>query len=164
MACAAGLLMFRRGQHGIEVLLVHPGGPLWENRDLGAWTMPKGMFDPAEETPLEAAKREFTEETGFSANAAFLDLGSIVQPSGKTVHAFAVEGDADAAAARSNTFEMEWPPRSGSRQEFPEVDRAQWFALDEARRKLLKGQVGFVGRLAAKLGDRAEDGGQGTSA
>jgi predicted NUDIX family NTP pyrophosphohydrolase len=142
---SAGLLMFRR-RDGIEVLLVHPGGPFWRKKDLGAWSIPKGEFEEDEEA-LAAAKREFEEETGIAPVGEFVALGEIRQPSGKLVTAWAFEGDCALEKIRSNVFEMEWPPKSGKMREFPEVDRAGWFSLDEARKKILKGQAGFLGKL-----------------
>jgi predicted NUDIX family NTP pyrophosphohydrolase len=147
---SAGLLLFRRTSE-IEVFLVHPGGPFWAKKDDGAWSLPKGEY-AEEEDALLAAKREFQEETGFRVDGDFLPLGELKQKGGKMVTAWAVEGDVDAASVMSDTFSMEWPPRSGRIQEFPEVDRAGWFSVAMARGKLLKGQVGFVDRLALKLG------------
>ena len=147
---SAGLLMFRRCGDAPEVLLVHPGGPFWTKRDLGAWSIPKGEFAP-DEDPLAAARREFEEETGIRPEGEFIPLGSRRQPSGKVVHAWAFESDCDPTAIVSNTFVMEWPPGSGRRQAFPEVDRAGWFPLEAAKRKLVSGQVGFVDGLADLL-------------
>jgi predicted NUDIX family NTP pyrophosphohydrolase len=143
---SAGLLMFRRSPDGAQVLLVHPGGPFWVSKDLGAWTVPKGEYDDSEDA-LEAAKREFAEETGFPVSGPFLPLGSLKQPSGKTVSVWAFESDCDPAALVSNEFEMEWPPKSGRKASFVEIDRAAWFSLGEARQKLTKGQVGFLEAL-----------------
>jgi predicted NUDIX family NTP pyrophosphohydrolase len=147
---SAGLLMYRRRQGGVEVFLVHPGGPFWARKDLGSWSIPKGLFDPGQD-PLEAARREFEEETGFAAHGEFIPLTPIKQPGGKIVHAWAVEGDCDAASIKSNSFSIEWPPRSGKRQNFPEVDRAEWFSVDQARNKILKGQKGFLDELLVIL-------------
>ncbi len=147
---SAGLLLYRRRAQP-EVFLVHPGGPYWARKDLGAWSLPKGEFDSGED-PLEAAKREFREETGFTADGEFRALTPLEQRSGKLVHAWAVEGDCDPAHVRSNTFTMEWPPRSGRMQEFPEVDRAAWFSLADARRHIIAGQAGFIDELAELLG------------
>ncbi|MGB3698046.1 MAG: NUDIX domain-containing protein [Gordonia sp. (in: high G+C Gram-positive bacteria)] len=145
---SAGLLLYRRGAAGLEVLLVHPGGPFFARKDDGAWSIPKGLLD-ADEEPLVAARREFAEETGHRApDGAAIDLGDVRLRSGKRVLGFAVEGDLDAATIVSNTFEMVWPPRSGQTREFPEVDRAQWFSLNEARVKLNPAQAAFVDRLA----------------
>jgi predicted NUDIX family NTP pyrophosphohydrolase len=144
---SAGLLMFRRlPEEQLQVLLVHPGGPFWVKKDLGAWTVPKGEYDDSENA-LEAAKREFAEETGFPVSGPFLPLGSLKQPSGKTVSVWAFESDCDPAALVSNEFEMEWPPKSGRKASFVEVDRAAWFGLGEAREKLAKGQVDFLDAL-----------------
>jgi predicted NUDIX family NTP pyrophosphohydrolase len=149
---SAGLLVYRRSDDGIEVLLVHPGGPFWARKDDGAWSIPKGEHEPTED-PLAVALREFEEELGAPPPdpADARSLGELRQPSGKVVAAWAVEGDLDVRDVKSNTFEMEWPPRSGRTQDFPEVDRAGWFEPDEARRKLLRGQVGFLDRLAEQL-------------
>lgn len=130
----------------LEVLLGHPGGPFWQNKDDGAWSIPKGLID-ADEVPLSAARREFAEETGYLPDGDFLPLGEARQPGGKLVHAWAIEGDWDPALIQSNTFDIEWPPRSGRRRTFPEIDRAAWFGIAAARRKILKGQVVFVDRL-----------------
>lgn len=143
--------MYRRRREGIELLLTHPGGPFWRNRDDGAWTFPKGEYTVAE-AALDAAKREFTEETGFTVNGSPIDLGEVRQKGGKVVRVFAFEGDCDPAAIRSNTFRAEWPPRSQRYAEFPEVDRAGWFSTDEARRKLNAAQVEFVDRLLTLVG------------
>ena len=147
---SAGLLMFRRPAAGVEVLLAHPGGPFWASRDSAAWTIPKGAVDEGEE-PLAAAQREFTEETGFALQPPFHLLGELRQKSGKRITAWAFEGDADPAALQSNLFEMEWPPRSGHLQSFPEIDRVGWFTLPAARRKLLPGQAPFVDALERVL-------------
>jgi len=138
--------MFRRRAGGTEVLLAHPGGPFWSRRDEAAWTLPKGEIAPQEE-PLAAALREFAEETGFASAPPFIPLGELRQKSGKRISAWAFEGDADPARLQSNAFEMEWPPRSGRLQSFPEVDRVRWFGLAEARRKLIAGQVPFIDTL-----------------
>ena len=143
---SAGLLLFRRGAEGVEVLLVHPGGPFWAKKDDGAWSIPKGEFDDAED-PLTAARREFEEETGARPGGDFLLLTPLKQSGGKTVFAWALQSDFDPGALRSNSFTMEWPPRSGKHREFPEVDRAAWFPVPEARRKILKGQAGFLDQL-----------------
>ncbi|HET7097847.1 MAG TPA: NUDIX domain-containing protein [Casimicrobiaceae bacterium] len=149
---SAGILLYRRSPTGIEVFLAHPGGPFWAKRDLGAWTVPKGEAD-ADEDLLEAAKREFREETGARVDGAFVALSPARQPSGKVIHAWAVEGDIDAAAITSNTFAIEWPPRSGMSREFPEIDRAGWFTLAEAREKLLPGQVPLLDELTRIVPD-----------
>jgi len=148
---SAGILMYRRAGDGVEVLLVHPGGPMWRNKDVGAWSIPKGLYD--DEEPLVAARREFCEETGAPPpEGAFIDLGVHRQPSGKRIAAFAVEGDFDVARFASNTFPLEWPPRSGRIVDFPEADRAGWFAPDEALRKIAKGQAPILRALFARLG------------
>jgi predicted NUDIX family NTP pyrophosphohydrolase len=144
---SAGVLLFRRAGGEIEVLLAHPGGPYWRNKDDGAWSIPKGEYADNED-PLAAAKREFAEEIGLTPSGDFIPLGEIRQPGGKVVTAWAAEGDLDTTRVRSNTFSMPWPPRSGKLQEFPEVDRAEWFLLAAARRKILKGQAEFLDRLA----------------
>lgn len=142
---SAAILLFRR-THRIEVFLVHPGGPFWARKDAGAWSLPKGEYTDAEQ-PLEAARREFQEETGFPVEGEFVPLGEVRQAGGKIVTAWAVEGDIDASAIQSNTFEMEWPPKSGKLRSFPEVDRAGWFSLDAAREKLNLAQAAFLDRL-----------------
>jgi predicted NUDIX family NTP pyrophosphohydrolase len=144
---SAGILCHRRRSGKLEVLLVHPGGPYWKNKDEGAWSIPKGEFGDSDD-PLEAAKREVTEEIGASLAGPFEALGSVRQPGGKVVHAWAVETDLDTAQVTSNTFVMEWPPKSGKTQAFPEVDRAEWFPMAEAERKILKGQLPLLQRLA----------------
>lgn len=143
---SAGLLMYRVRKQRLEVFLVHPGGPFWAKKDLGAWSIPKGEFSEGED-PLETAKREFQEETGYAVFGYFTPLEPRKQPSGKIVHAWAVRGDCDPSKITSNTFEIEWPPHSGKRQKFPEIDRADWFPLDVAIWKILKGQVGFLEEL-----------------
>jgi predicted NUDIX family NTP pyrophosphohydrolase len=149
---SAGLLLYRRNAHsGAEVFLVHPGGPYWRNKDEGAWTIPKGEFH--DEDPLAAARREFEEETGSAPpDGHHIPLTPIKQKNGKIVHAWAVEGDFDPASLNSNEFETEWPPKSGRMQKFPEVDRAEWFAPDVARQKMLSGQGALVDELVSKLG------------
>ena len=148
---SAGLLLYRRRQGVPEVFLVHPGGPFWAKQDAGAWSIPKGEAAPGEDL-LSAARREFQEETGLGVGGEFRALAPVRQPSGKTVHAWALEADCDAGAIRSNSFEMEWPPRSGQRREFPEVDRAAWFDLPTARSKVTKGQLGLLDQLERLLG------------
>lgn len=145
---SAGILLHRRGPAGVEVLLVHPGGPFWAKKDAGAWSIPKGEFG-ADEAPADAARREFVEELGVDPGPALIPLGVVTQSRAKVVHPFAVEGDLDPAAITSNTFELEWPPRSGRMQAFPEVDRAAWFTLDEARAKIVGGQRPILDALAA---------------
>jgi predicted NUDIX family NTP pyrophosphohydrolase len=148
---SSGIVLYRRGSGGwAEVLLVHPGGPFWAKKDLGAWSIPKGEVAPGEDT-LAAARRELAEETGVEVAPPLLSLGSVVQRGGKTVLAWAAAGDADPAAIASNTFTMEWPPRSGRMQSFPEVDRAAWFSLAEAKQKILEGQRPLLDRLATLL-------------
>ena len=147
---SAGLLMFRRDGDAVQVLLVHPGGPFWRKKDLGAWSLPKGEYAEPENA-FDAALREFEEETGMKAAGTFLPLGQVRQPGGKLVTAWAFEGDCDPSAVRSNSFSMEWPPKSGRLEQFPEIDRADWFTLAEAREKILKGQAGFLERLASQL-------------
>ncbi len=163
---SAGILLFRRGSTGSdgpgssdpEILLGHPGGPFFARRDVGSWSIPKGEPDSPGDDLLGVARREFAEETGHPAPVAQpngeppIPLGTIVQKGGKIVHAWAIEGDLDPAAAASNEFEMEWPPRSGTRQSFPELDRVAWFAPDEARRHLKPTQIPFVDRLVEILG------------
>ena len=147
---SAGLLLYRRGP-APQVFLAHPGGPLWAKKDLGAWTIPKGLALTGEDL-FAAARREFAEETGCSVNGDFVALTPLKQRSGKVVHAWAIEGDCDPANLNSNTFSMEWPPRSGRMLEFPEIDRVAWFDLSEARRRILRGQMGFIEQLATLLG------------
>jgi predicted NUDIX family NTP pyrophosphohydrolase len=149
-ARSAGIMLFRRQAQAIEILLVHPGGPFWRNKDAGAWSIPKGLYDPGED-PLAAAKREFLEETGATVDGAFIELGAFKQPGGKIVTAFALEHDFDVATFKCNMFTMEWPPKSGRMQEFPEADRAGWFAPEVALHKATKGQVPIVKALLAKL-------------
>ena len=145
---AAGILLFRRTSAGLQVLLAHPGGPLWARKDYGAWTIPKGQFTEGE-APLDAARREFEEEMGSAPNGNFQPLGTLKQPSGKVIHAWAAESDFDTASVKSNLFSMQWPPKSGKMAECPEVDRAAWFSIEEARHKILKGQAPFLDRLLA---------------
>jgi predicted NUDIX family NTP pyrophosphohydrolase len=150
---SAGLLMYRRRAGGLEVFLVHPGGPFWARKDQGAWSIPKGEYQPNED-PLAAARREFAEETGIVPEGEFIALTPLRQSGGKIVHAFAFEGDCDPQAIRSNSFVIEWPPRSGRQQEFPEVDRAGWFSLEAAKHKLLSGQVVLLEELARVVAQR----------
>jgi predicted NUDIX family NTP pyrophosphohydrolase len=145
---SAGILMYRRGAQGLEVLLVHPGGPFWAKKDLGAWSIPKGEYSDQDD-PHATAIREFTEETGMRPPGELRPLGEITQPGRKIVTAFAVEGDFDTATLKSNTFELEWPPKSGRKATFPEVDRAEWFSLEMACEKILAGQREFITRLLA---------------
>ena len=147
---SAGILIYRIRSAALEVLLVHPGGPFWAKKDLGAWSIPKGEFEDGDD-PLETAKREFLEETGSPVSGPFAPLSPRKQKSGKLVHAWAVEGDLEASTIVSNTFSMEWPPRSGKQQEFPEVDRGEWFTMPAAREKLQEGQIGFLDDLELLL-------------
>ncbi|MBX6359444.1 NUDIX domain-containing protein [Pseudacidobacterium ailaaui] len=147
---SAGVLMYRTHGGHIEVLLAHPGGPFWSRKDAGAWSIPKGECMPGE-PPLAAARREFEEETGIVVQGNFLPLGEEKMASGKTISVWAVEGDCDPSGLRSNTFQIEWPPRSGKMAEFPEVDRWEWFPIEEARKRILKGQVVFLDRLASSI-------------
>ena len=146
----AGLLLYRIRDSAVEVFLVHPGGPFWAKKDEGAWSIPKGEFAD-DEQPLSAATREFQEETGFSMEGNFMALAPLKQRSGKLVYAWALEGDCDAGAIKSNLFSMEWPPRSGKRQEYPEVDRASWFTLESAKRRIVPGQIAFLEELQQML-------------
>jgi predicted NUDIX family NTP pyrophosphohydrolase len=149
---SAGILLHREGPAGREVLLVHPGGPFWARRDDGAWSIPKGEYDEGEEA-MACALREFEEELGSALQHAgeLVELGEVRQRNRKVVTAWAAEGDLDPGAVRSNTFNMEWPPRSGRRQEFPEIDRAEWFTLARAREKLVDAQAAFIDRLEERL-------------
>ncbi len=147
---SGGILPFRFGENGLEVMLVHPGGPFWAGKDEGAWSISKGLFEE-QESPLDAAKREFKEETGFEIEGDFIKLGEIRQPSRKIVHAWAIEKNLDEKKAVSNKFSLEWPKRSGVLREFPEIDKAEWFDIETARRKILKGQLGFIDRLIVAL-------------
>lgn len=144
---SAGILLFRTISKDTEVLLVHPGGPFFIKKDLGSWSIPKGEFDSGEE-PLHAAIREMNEETGIELSGDFIELPQIRQKSGKLVFAWALEKDVDTAGILSNTFEIEWPPRSGRKQSFPEIDKAAWFTIDEARQKILAAQMGFLESLS----------------
>jgi predicted NUDIX family NTP pyrophosphohydrolase len=147
---SAGILVYRLSANGPEVFLVHPGGPFWAKRDLGSWSVPKGEVE-GDEDLLEAAKREFHEETGARIEGEFIELAALRQPSGKVVRVWAVEGEIDASSITSNTFSIEWPPRSGETREFPEIDRAEWFTLPEARDKLLVGQRPLLDQLEHKV-------------
>jgi predicted NUDIX family NTP pyrophosphohydrolase len=149
---SAGLLVYREQDNRLpEVFLVHPGGPFWARKDDGAWSIPKGELGD-EEQPLQAARREFEEETGVAMTGTFEPLEPVKQPGGKVVHAFLVRGDLDATGIKSNQFQMEWPPRSGIQRPFPEVDRAAWFSIDVARRKMTKGQASLLEQLERRLG------------
>lgn len=147
---SAGILLYRRRQEGLQVFLVHPGGPFWAKKDEGAWSIPKGMYQETEDA-LAAAKREFHEETGSEVNGPFRALSPLKQPSGKVLSVWAAEGDLDETRLNSNSFFLEWPPRSGRMQEFPEVDRGAWFDLLAARTKLQQGQRGFLDQLEQLL-------------
>ena len=156
---SAGVLLFRRRPAGVEVMLVHPGGPFWARKDAGAWSMPKGLVNEGEDW-LAAAKREFLEETGMALEGDFFDLGQHKQPGGKTIAAFAREGDFDPASLVSNAFSIEWPPHSGRMAEFPEVDRAGWYSIEEAIVKATAGQRPIIAALAEKLDAAAPEAGE----
>ena len=147
---SAGVLLYRRKDNELQVFLVHPGGPFFAKKDEGAWSVPKGELDEGEDA-LAAARREFGEETGCKAEGDFIPLSPIIQKNGKTVLAWAVEGDCDAASIKSNTFALEWPPKSGKVRDFPEVDRAGWFTVDEAKKKINPAQAALVDELLHKL-------------
>lgn len=151
---SAGLLLWRRRPGSLQVFLVHPGGPFWHKKDVGAWSIPKGEY-PSDEEPLTAAIRETAEETGFLIDGKFVALNPLRQPSGKIVHAFAIEADVEPTAIISNTFSVEWPPRSGRMEEFPEVDRAGWFPLAVARKKIHYGQISFLDQLEHLVGEES---------
>jgi predicted NUDIX family NTP pyrophosphohydrolase len=146
---SSGILLYRQENDQLEVLLVHPGGPFWKKKDLGAWSIPKGEFE--DEDPLSAAKREFEEEIGTPIDGVMIALGPQEQKAGKVVHAWAVEGDLNPEEIRSNTFEMEWPPKSGRKQVFPEIDRAEWFPVQKALQKINQAQAAFIQELIEKL-------------
>jgi predicted NUDIX family NTP pyrophosphohydrolase len=148
---SAGILLYRLVNDQPEVLLAHPGGPLWKNKDTGAWTIPKGEFTEEEE-PLDAANREFTEETGIALYGEFIELTPVKQKSGKQVFAWALEFDIEASAVQSNVFEIEWPPKSGKLKRFPEIDCAAWFGLSDAKQKINPAQVALIDELTIKLG------------
>jgi predicted NUDIX family NTP pyrophosphohydrolase len=148
---SAGILLYRIIKGNMELFLVHPGGPLWNKKDLGAWSIPKGEFE--NEEPLSAAKREFFEETGFAIDGQFTPLTPIKQKSGKTIYAWAVAGNIDGKKSQSNYFELEWPPHSGKSQSFPEIDKADWFSVRIANQKIVQGQVGFIKELIKILGE-----------
>jgi predicted NUDIX family NTP pyrophosphohydrolase len=147
---SAGILLYRVRAGIVEVFLVHPGGPYWQKKDAGAWSIPKGELEVGDDA-LTTAQREFYEETGSQVTGKFVPLAPLKQPSGKLVHAWAVRGDIDASSITSNTFLMEWPPRSGTQQEFPEIDRGEWLAIAAAKEKILAGQRGFLDQLLEKL-------------
>ena len=150
-ARSAGLLIWRKRARAVEVLLVHPGGPYWRNKDAGAWQIPKGLIEPDEDAAM-AARREAEEEMGVALDGTLVPLGEVRQAGGKIVAAFAIEADLDATAIRSNLFEMEWPPKSGRVRSFPEVDAARWFGIAEAREMMLPSQVSLLERLLAGSG------------
>lgn len=143
---SGGVLLFRFRDGKLEVLLAHPGGPFWARKDEGAWSIPKGLFEE-QESPLDAAKREFKEETGFEVDGEFIELGILRQPSKKIVHVWALERDLDETRVVSNRFSLEWPRRSGIIRDYPEIDRAAWFDIEKARKMIQKGQAGFIDRL-----------------
>ncbi len=151
---SAGLLLFRIRKNSTEFFLVHPGGPFWKNKDLGAWSIPKGEFTE-EEDPLEAAKREFEEETGMKPPEKFLELTPLKQKSGKLIFAWAAEANIDAENIHSNSFELEWPPHSGKKQKFPEIDHAAWFDVTEAKAKIISGQFPFIEELIRLLKNKS---------
>jgi predicted NUDIX family NTP pyrophosphohydrolase len=153
MKRSAALLVYKRATDGLQVFLVHPGGPFWAKKDHGAWSIPKGEFDDGEDG-LAAARREFFEEVGQQVDGAFLALTPCKQKGGKVVHAWAVEGEVDEAAVKSNEFELEWPPRSGRKARFPEVDQGRWFAIPEAKRRILASQLPILDELLTKLDGR----------
>ena len=148
---SAGILLYRRNKKEIEFFLVHPGGPFWAKKDLGVWSIPKGEYDPGED-PLAAAKREFAEETGQNISGEFIALTPIKQKAGKIVQAWLVEGEIDVDAIRSNTFEMEWPPKSGRKQSFPEVDKGGWFDAATAKEKINEKQAGLIDEAVKLIG------------
>jgi predicted NUDIX family NTP pyrophosphohydrolase len=153
MKKSAGILLYRLSENKPEIFLVHPGGPFWAKKEKGAWSIPKGEYAEGED-PLQAARREFTEETGFEVNGDFIPLTPIKMKSGKLVSAWAVEGDADASKVKSNLFDLEWPPRSGQMQRFPEVDKGGWFDEEKAREFMIPAQLGFFGELLMRIGKR----------
>jgi predicted NUDIX family NTP pyrophosphohydrolase len=150
MKLSAGVILYRRANERLEVLLAHPGGPYWRRKDAGAWSIPKGECRDGEE-PLAAALREFEEETGIKLEGELAPLGEVKQAGGKIVHAWTIERDCDPTQIHSNTFSLEWPPKSGKIQEFPEIDRFEWFPIAEARQKLVKAQTAFLDRLAERV-------------
>lgn len=150
---SAGILVYRIAEAGPEFFLVHPGGPFWSRKDLNCWSIPKGEIEDSED-PLKAAKREFEEETGIKITGNFIRLSPVRQKSGKTVHCFACEGNIDPAAIKSNTFEMEWPPKSGKKQLFPEVDMAEWFGTQMALKKILEAQSAFISEFLSLIPEK----------
>jgi predicted NUDIX family NTP pyrophosphohydrolase len=161
---SAGVLLFRHGRDGLEVLLAHPGGPFWSRRDEGAWSIPKGEYDERTEDAKTAARRELQEETGLAVTGELMELGWFRQPSGKLVCAFAAEGDFDPKDLKSNQCSVEWPPKSGRFLEVPEVDRVQWFSVAEAARKITKGQAPILDALTKELRADGNGDGRGESA
>ena len=149
---SAGIILYRIQNALLEIFLVHPGGPFWSRKDEGAWSIPKGEFED-DEDPLNAAKREFEEETGISISGRFIELNPIKQKSGKFVYAWAVEGDINPGEIRSNEFEMEWPPKSGKKKSFPEIDKAAWFSVSEAEKKIIEAQLSLIKQLEKKLNE-----------
>ena len=147
---SAGILLYRFRKNKPEVFLVHPGGPFWAKKDLGAWSIPKGEYND-DENPLDAARREFSEETGITVNGYFMELGEVKQPSGKLIIAWALAIDLLSVEIKSNTFKLKWPPKSGKIQDFPEVDRAEWFSMEDAYQKILKGQIPFLKKLEQRI-------------
>lgn len=147
---SAGILLYRFRSNMPEVLLVHPGGPFWQKKDVGAWSIPKGEFEE-DEDPLDAAKREMEEETGIKVAGDFIALTPVKQNSGKIIYVWALQKDTDAAQIMSNSFEMEWPPKSGNKKAFPEIDKAEWFSMDKAKQKINKGQIIIISELENKL-------------
>jgi predicted NUDIX family NTP pyrophosphohydrolase len=154
---SAGILLYRFRGQGLEVFLVHPGGPFWAKKDLGAWSIPKGELEEGDESdPLRAARREFEEETGLAIHGDFIPLTPVKLKSGKLILAWHLEGDMDPEAVQSNTFSIEWPPHSGRQAEFPEIDQAAFFSLEEAKRRIHSGQAPFLAELEIRLGKKTE--------
>ena len=153
---SGGILLFKYVDGGLRVMLVHPGGPFWAKKDEGAWSIPKGILEETEGA-LRAARREFKEETGFDVDGQFIELGQLKQPGGKIVHAWALENELDVKDIRSNTFTLEWPKNSGNVKEYPEIDKAEWFDVNQAKKKILKGQAEFIDRLIEKLANHGRD-------
>lgn len=152
---SGGIILYRFNEGRLQLMLVHPGGPFWKNKDEGVWSIPKGIYEESE-NPLDAAKREFREETGYMVDGEFIDLGEIKQPSHKIVHVWAMEKDIDTTNIVSSTFNLEWPRNSGQIKEYPEVDRGQWFEVPEAKKKILRGQQDFIDKLMEKLHYKTE--------